>query len=73
MIKVGDLVATTFERGSTRGIVTDVFQQKHWDTNELGVAVNWSKAPMRDFARVLAYDGREHKFLVDDLHIAEEE
>ena len=72
MIKVGDLVATTFEEGSTRGIVTDVFQQKHWDTNELGVAVNWSKAPMRDFARVLAYDGREHKFLINDLRTVEE-
>ena len=72
MIKVGDLVATTFQEGSTRGIVTDVFQQKHWDTNELGVAVNWSKAPMRDFARVLAYDGREHKFLIDDLRTVEE-
>ena len=71
MIKVGDLVATNFHRGSTRGIVTDVFQQKHWDTNELGVAVNWEKAPMRDFARVLAYDGREHKFLLDDLTITE--
>ena len=72
MIKVGDLVQTTFEEGSTRGIVTDVFQQKHWDTNELGVAVNWSKAPMRDFARVLAYDGREHKFLINDLRTLEE-
>jgi len=72
MIKVGDLVATTFEEGSTRGIVIDVFQQKHWDTNELGVAVNWNKAPMRHFARVLAYDGREHKFLIEDLRAAKE-
>ena len=72
MIKVGDLVQTTFKDMSTRGLVTDVFQQKHWDTSELGVAVNWSKAPMRDFAKVLSYGGREHRFLLDDLEVIEE-
>lgn len=72
MIKVGDLVQTTFKDMPTRGLVTDVFQQKHWDTNELGITVNWSKAPMRDFAKVLSYDGREHRFLLDDLETVEE-
>ena len=72
MIKVGDLVETKFVQHSTRGLVTDVFQKKHWDTGELGVAVNWDIAPMRDFATVLAYDGREHRFLVDDLQLREE-
>ncbi len=72
MIKVGDLVATTFDEGkATRGIVTEVFQQRHWDTNTLGKAVNWEKAPLCDFARVLAYDGREHRFLLEDLAITE--
>ena len=66
-MKVGDLVQTRFLPRPTMGIVTELFEQKHWDTTELGVAVDWKKAPMRDFARVLAYDGREHKFLLDDL------
>ena len=67
MIKVGDLVRTKFDKGSTIGLVTDVFQKKHWDTGELGIAVDWAKAPMRDFANVLSYGGREHRFLLDDL------
>ena len=67
MIKVGDLVRTKFNNGSTIGLVTDVFQKKHWDTGELGIAVDWAKAPMRDFANVLSYGGREHRFLLDDL------
>ena len=71
MIKVGDLVQTKFKERPTRGLVTDVFQQKHWDTGELGIEVNWSRAPMRDFARVLSYGGREHKFLLDDLEVVE--
>ena len=72
MIKVGDLVRTKFDKGSTIGLVTDVFQKKHWDTGELGIAVDWAKAPMRDFAKVLSYGGREHRFLLDDLEILPE-
>ena len=72
MIKVGDLVQTKYEKRPTRGLVTDVFQKKHWDTGELGKSVNWDIAPMRDFAKVLSYDGREHRFLMDDLLITEE-
>ncbi len=71
MIEVGDLVQTKMEEGSTKGLVTELFEKKHWDTNKLGTSVDWSLAPMRDFAKVLAYDGREHRFLVEDLVLLE--
>ena len=72
MIKVGDLVRTKFDKGSTIGLVTEVFQKKHWDTGELGKTVNWDTAPERDFAKVLSYGGREYRFLLDDLEILPE-
>tara|TARA_A100001011_G_C13612816_1_gene556774 strand:- start:159 stop:380 length:222 start_codon:yes stop_codon:yes gene_type:complete len=71
MIKVGDLVQTTVKGGSTKGLVTELYEKKHWDTSKLGTSVDWSLAPMRDFAKVLAYDGREHRFLIDDLVLLE--
>ncbi len=70
-MKVGDLVETKFLPRPTRGLVTELYQKKHWDTSELGIKVDWQKAPMRDFAKVLAYDGREHRFLLDDLAVIE--
>ncbi len=71
MIEVGDLVQTKVENGSTKGLVTELYEKKHWDTGKLGTSVDWSLAPIRDFAIVLAYDGREHRFLVEDLELVE--
>jgi hypothetical protein len=71
MIKVGDLVQTTVKGGSTKGLVTELYEKKHWDTNKLGTSIDWSLAPVRDFAIVLAYDGRQHRFLIDDLVLLE--
>ena len=51
--------------------MTELYEKKHWDTGKLGTSVDWSLAPMRDFAKVLAYDGREHRFLVEDLELVE--
>ena len=71
MIEVGDLVQTKVENGSTKGLVTELYEKKHWDTGKQGTSVDWSLAPIRDFAIVLAYDGREHRFLVEDLELVE--
>ena len=71
MIEVGDLVQTKVENGSTKGLVTELYEKKHWDTGKLGTSVDRSLAPIRDFAIVLAYDGREHRFLVEDLELVE--
>ena len=71
MIEVGDLVQTKVKGRSTKGLVTELYEKKHWDTGKLGTSVDWSVAPVRDFAKVLAYDGREHRFLLDDLELVE--
>ena len=64
MIGVGDLVTTTVKKGrKTIGLVVEV--SKHSNV--------WSRKDGRckPSATVLAYNGREHTFLLDDLEIAE--
>ena len=64
MIGVGDLVTTTVKKGrKTIGLVVEV-------SNHSNV---WSRKLRRckPSATVLAYDGREHTFLVDDLEVTE--
>ena len=56
--KVGNLVSP-WQAPKTKGIVTEVFT--YWTNSGRG----------KTFAKVLSYDGREHKFLVVDLRIIE--
>ena len=64
MIEVGDLVTTKPKKGrKTIGLVVDMSDHSNV----------WSRKLRRckPSATVLAYDGREHQFLVDDLEVAE--
>tara|TARA_B100000131_G_C17985247_1_gene560275 strand:+ start:553 stop:807 length:255 start_codon:yes stop_codon:yes gene_type:complete len=72
MIGVGDLVQTkeiVFIHHQTgkakhgrqvKGLVIDIIQKPYWDGR-----------PIKTYATVLAYGGREHRFLLDDLEVLE--